>query len=132
MTEPGLLTLWVHIVHERDSSRNITLKPSWRSDVLKRAVSRRGIMPVIDKRRTVSARIRCPISSGQEDNRDRCLWCGGGHGGYDSNHQHCYRSCGYHKQHSSGTPHFALLYTTRLLRLQRGRKPPPGDVGTLD
>ena len=116
MTEPGLLTLWVHIVHERDSSRNITYKPSWRSDVLKRAVSRREIMPVIDKRGAASARIRCPISGREEDDGVCRLWCGGGDGGHDSNRQHCHRSGGYHKQHSSGTPHFVLLCATRLLR----------------
>src|SRR5215203_4546843 len=101
MTEPSALALSMHIVHERDSSRSITYKPGWRSDVLKRAVSRRDIMPVIDKRGAASARIRCPVPSGEEDDGVCRLWCGGGHGGYDSNRQHCYRSCGYHKQHSS-------------------------------
>jgi hypothetical protein len=109
MTEPSVLALLVHIVHERDRGRSIAHKPSWRSDVLKRAVSRREIMPVVDIWRAASTRIRCPISGGEEDDGVCRLGCGEGHGGYERNRQHSHRNGGYHKRHPSRTTHFAHL-----------------------
>ena len=74
MTEPTVLDVLVHIVHERDGGRNIARNAGWRSDVLNPAVPRRGVVPIVDERGAAGARIGCPISGWEEDDgvRRRC------------------------------------------------------------